>query len=120
MAQITDSMLKSLTDELERLRAENAAFKADIEAGRLVMFPLVPHDKVWYIDGGDVLPGVVTSIEKVPNAINPGVWRVWGINASGIDGNDNRFCRHMNSRFREEVFTTEEAARAALQEGNKG
>ena len=42
-----------LLEEIAALRAENAAFKADIEAGRLVKLKHEPHTFVSFLDGGN-------------------------------------------------------------------
>lgn len=48
---IADAVLEYdlLKDEITTLRAENAAFRADIEAGRLVRYPCRPGDTIWTI-----------------------------------------------------------------------
>lgn len=104
-------------DEIAALRAENDAYKADIEAGRLVRMPFVPGQDVWFIKLGQVCGGTVVSVENIPNAIDPGALRIWIKTFSSLVGEDGRAVRNAPSRFGQQVFATEEAARAALEGG---
>jgi FtsZ-binding cell division protein ZapB len=102
--------------EIERLRAENAAFKADIEAGRLVRLPYPIGTNAYAAERDGPLSGHVMQIEV--RGYSESDWH-----GSRNAGKDRCFVICHNSyndpyaKQLQDVFPTEEAARAALEGG---
>lgn len=98
----------NLTGNLAHAEAELAALRVDIEAGRMVRVPL-PDDAIWAIREGKLETGNVVAPE--------GIW---------VNFSDVVYSRWENGRliyncgtWQEQVFPTEQAARAAMEDDIK-
>jgi hypothetical protein len=115
---LTPDEIAALRAEIERLRAENAAFKADIEAGRLVRLPYPIGTNAYAAERDGPLSGHVMQIEV--RGYSESDWH-----GSRNAGKDRCFVICHNSyndpyaKQLQDVFPTEEAARAALEGGQQ-
>ena len=94
----------ALAAELSETTQELSALRADIQAGRLVRVPL-PEDTVWAVREGKIESGKVVAPDGIWENFPDVVYSRW----------ENGRLIYNCGTWQEQVFPTEQAARAAME-----